>query len=131
MFVKMSLHERLFMLVDFEGMNLRVLLLPPPSCFLNVFLPTLAAADFEIFSPNYFCHFRYSILQQVSSNSSCRWDDKFFNKGNCGSPNNLSKCSKSSLRVVLSLLYNTVVQVLLRQPFRTVFIVSNECLKLF
>ena len=51
MFVKMSLRERLFMLVDFVGMNLRVLLLPPPSCFLNVFLPTLVTADFKFFFP--------------------------------------------------------------------------------
>ena len=47
MFVKMSLRERLFMLVDFVGMNLRVLLLPLPSCFLNVILPTLVTADFS------------------------------------------------------------------------------------
>ena len=47
MFVKMSLRKRLFMLVDFVGKNLRVLLLPPPSCFLNVFLPTLVTADFN------------------------------------------------------------------------------------
>ena len=47
----MSLRERLFMLVDFVGMNLRVLLLPPPSCFLNVFLPTLVTADFKFFFP--------------------------------------------------------------------------------
>ena len=52
MFVKMSLRERLFMLVDFVGMNLRVLLLSPPSCFLNVFLPTLVTADFIFFPLN-------------------------------------------------------------------------------
>ena len=51
MFVKMSLRERLFMLEDFVGMNLRILLLPPPSYFLNVSLPTLVTADFKDFFP--------------------------------------------------------------------------------
>ena len=37
------------MLVDFVGMNLRVLLLPPPSCFLNAILTTLVTADFKFF----------------------------------------------------------------------------------
>ena len=47
----MSLRERLIVLVDFVGINLRVPLLPPPSCFLNVSLSTLVTADFKFFSP--------------------------------------------------------------------------------
>ena len=39
------------MLVDFVEMDLRVLLLPPPSCFLIVVLPTLVTADCKVFFP--------------------------------------------------------------------------------
>ena len=39
------------MILDLVGKNLRVRLLPPPSCFLNVFLLTLVTADFIFFFP--------------------------------------------------------------------------------
>ena len=45
---------------------------------------------------NHLCNFWHSKIQQVSTYAFCSWDDKFTQKWNCSSPNNLCNCTESS-----------------------------------
>ena len=74
--------------------------LPLPATSTCLFSQSLSShtlcSCLEIFSTtNNLCNFWHSKLQQVSTYASCRWDDKFTQKGNCSSPNNLCKCNES------------------------------------
>ena len=44
---------------------------------------------------NNLCNFWHGKFQQVSTYAVCSWDDKFTQKWNCSSPNNLCKCTES------------------------------------
>ena len=98
-FVRMTLHELRFLLPPCPQYASYVpssspfrLRLPSPNCFLIVCLPTLFAAVLIFFLPLT----TSAISGTVNTYAFCSWDDIFTQKGNCSSPNNLSKCTQSS-----------------------------------
>ena len=108
MFVKMSLRDQLFCIADSVGMTLLAVLflLPLPSCFLRVSLPTLFATVLNFSTTNNLCIFWRSKFQQVSNYAFCSSDDIFTKKWNCSSPNILGKCTESPY----TLLTNTSIE---------------------
>ena len=75
---------------------------PPAAPFTQLFSQSLSShtlcSCLDILSTNInFCSFWHSKFQQVSTYAFCSWDDIFTQKWNCSSPNNLCKCTESSL----------------------------------
>ena len=71
-----------------------------PATTIQLFSPSSSSHTFwsclEVFSLfNNIYNFRQNELQQISAHAFCRWDDKFTQKGNCGSPNNFWMCTES------------------------------------
>ena len=87
--------------------------LQPAAPFAQQFSQSLSSHTLccclKIFSTtNNHCNFWHSNFQQVSTYAFCSCDDKFTQKWNCRSPNNLCKCteSPSSLSTNTSIVWN-------------------------
>ena len=107
MFVKMSLRDRLICYADSVGMTPLAWL---PSAYGSLLLPATTTQLFSqslsshtlynclenLPTTNNLCNFWHSNFQQVSTYAFCSWDDKFMQKRNCSSHNNLCKRNESS-----------------------------------
>ena len=74
--------------------------LPLPATTTQLFSQSLSShtlcSCLQILSTtNNLCNFWHRNFQQVSTYAFCSWDDKFTQKRNCSSPNNLCKFTKS------------------------------------
>ena len=98
MFVKMSLSRPIDLFCSFCWKNSARSFFPATAT--QVFCQSLSShilcSCLEDFSTtNYICNFWHRKFQLVSTHAICSWDDAFMQKGNCGSPNSLCKCTNS------------------------------------
>ena len=70
---------------------------PPPSCFLNICLPTLLAAVLNLFfSTNNISYHWHRNLQQISSHAFCSWNNILCQERYGSFLNNLCKSSETT-----------------------------------
>ena len=133
MFVEMSFHDRLVCFVDSVGMTLLAVLflLPLPNCLLRVCFLTLCCCFKILPTTNNLCNFWRSKFQQINIHKFCSWDDTFTQERNCGSPNNLCKCTESLCTLSTNTFYRIESLLVWKQPPCSVFFVRKECWRLF
>ena len=92
----MFFRDRLVCFADFTEISPVALffLLPPPNCFLRVWIPTLSGAVLKFF--NHYQHLHFLAEQTPTSQHPSFLHTQ---KGKCGSTNNMCKCTKTKLRL--------------------------------